>query len=86
MIKNKNSFSYLKEKDMQVQIELGDDGQYVARGVGTVNFHRESDNSLHLRDVLYVPRLRQNLVSVAPPLRTRDMISSSTEVRLTSNT
>lgn len=65
MTENKKSFSHLKEKDMHFQIELGDDGQYVARGVGTVYFQRESGNLLHLRDVLCVLGLRQNLVSVA---------------------
>lgn len=35
------------------------------RGVGTISFQKESGNSLHLRDVLYVPGLRKNLVSVA---------------------
>lgn len=49
---------------MEIQIELGDDGKYAASGVGTVNFQRELGNSLHLRDVLYVPRLKQNIVSV----------------------
>jgi len=65
MVGNKKSFNHLKEKDMQFQIELGDDGRYAARGVGTVSFNRESSNSLHLRDVLYVPGLRQDLISVA---------------------
>lgn len=52
MIGNKKSFSHLKEKNMQFQIELGDDGQYTARGVGTVSFQMESSNSLPLKDVL----------------------------------
>ena len=65
MTGNKKHFSNLKEKDMQFQIELRDDGMYAARGVGNVNFQRESGNPLHLIDVLYVLGLRQNLVSVA---------------------
>lgn len=48
MTKNKNNFSHLKEKDMQFQIELGDEGMYATRGVGTINFQRESGNPLHL--------------------------------------
>jgi len=65
MTGNKKIFSHLKEKDMQFQIELGDDDQYAARGVGIFSFQRELGNPLHLKDVLYVPGLRQNLVSVA---------------------
>lgn len=55
MTRNKKSFSHLKEKDMQFRIDLGDDGMYATRGIGTINFQRESSNPLHLRDVLYVP-------------------------------
>lgn len=61
MTRNKKSFGSLKEKDMQSQIELGDDGQYATRGVGIVSFQREPSNPLHLKDVLYVLGLRQNL-------------------------
>lgn len=50
---------------MQFQIELEDDGQYAATGVGIVSFKRESGNPLHLRDVLYVRGLKQNLISIA---------------------
>jgi len=65
MTGNRVYFSQLKEKDMQFQIELGDDGKYTSRGVGTVSFDRESGSPLHLNDVLYVPGLKKNLVSVA---------------------
>lgn len=65
MARNKKLFSHLKDKDMQFQIKLGDDDQYATRGVSTVNFRREIGNPLHLRDVLYVPGLRQDLVSIA---------------------
>lgn len=58
MTGNKKYFSYLKEKDMQFQIELGDDGMYATRRVGTINFRRESGNPLHLKDILYVPSLK----------------------------
>lgn len=33
MTGNEKYFNHLKENDMQFQIELGDDGQYAARGV-----------------------------------------------------
>jgi len=37
----------------------------MTRGIGTVNFGRDSGISLHFRDVLYVPSLKENLVFVA---------------------
>eukprot|EP00253_Pinus_taeda_P024256 PITA_24256 len=73
MIGNKEHFSELEE-DMQVHIELGDNGKPKeepcfngnTRGqVGTLSFERDSRSSLHLKDVLYVPSLKKNLVSMA---------------------
>lgn len=62
---NKKNFSKLSERDMQLNIEMGDDGKYQVEGIGTIRFERESGNPLYLRDVLYVPGLRKNLVSVS---------------------
>ena len=44
---------------MQFHIELGDGGQYETRGVDTVNFHKELGNPLHLKDVMFVPRMKK---------------------------
>eukprot|EP00253_Pinus_taeda_P034531 PITA_34531 len=62
---NREFLSQLEEKDLQVHIELGDNGEYATKGVGTVGFERDFGSTLHLKDVLYVPRLKKNLVSVA---------------------
>jgi len=61
---NKDFFSILVEKDMQFHIELGDYGSYMTKGVGTVSFNRESSFLNHLKNVMYVPGLKKNLVSV----------------------
>jgi hypothetical protein len=50
---------------MQFNIELGDSGKYQAKGSGILKFERESGKPLYLRDVLYVPELKKNLVSVS---------------------
>ena len=65
MTGNKECFSSLKEKDMQMHIEMGDDGRYISIGLGTVNFQREQGAPLTLRDVMYVPGLKKNFVSIA---------------------
>jgi hypothetical protein len=44
-----------------VQVELGDDAKYPIAGVGIIPL---SGNSLDFDDVLFVPRLRKNLLSV----------------------
>lgn len=62
---DKNIFSTLEEKDLQMQIEMGDDGKYCVSGEGTVVFQREHGALLTLTDVKYVLGLKKNLVSVA---------------------
>lgn len=64
MTGDKNLFSALEEKDLKMRIEMGDDGRYSVSGVGTVAFHWEHGAPLTLTDVMYVPELKKNLVSV----------------------
>ena len=58
-------FSDLEEKDLQMHIEMGDDGRYSATGIGTITFVRESSKPFMLKDVMHVQGLKKNLVSVA---------------------
>eukprot|EP00253_Pinus_taeda_P017428 PITA_17428 len=62
---DKNLFSTLEEKDLQMRIKMGDDGRYRVSGEGTVVFQREHGAPLTLTDVKYVPVLKKNLVFVA---------------------
>ena len=48
-----------------MHVELGDGGRYNATGIGTITFQRESGKLILLQDVLHVPRLTKNLISVA---------------------
>ena len=65
MSSDKNIISTLEEKDLQMQIKMGDDGKYRVLGEGMVMFQREHGSPLTLTDVKYVPGLKKNLVSVA---------------------
>ena len=65
MTGDKELFSDLEEKDLQMHIEMGDDGRYSATGIGTITFERESGNPFMLKDFIHVPGLKKNLVSVA---------------------
>eukprot|EP00253_Pinus_taeda_P012021 PITA_12021 len=65
MFGDKNLFSTLEEKDLQIQIEMGDDEKYRVLGEGTVVFQREHGAPLTLTDVKYVRGLKKNLVSIA---------------------
>lgn len=64
MIGEKWLFSDLEEKDIHMHIKMGDDKRYSAIELGTITFQREQVAPLTLRDVMCVPELKQNLVSV----------------------
>ena len=65
MIGNKYLFIHLEDKDLQVHIEMGDNGSYSTIEIDTVTFQRESGSPLTLQDVIYVLGLKKNLVFVA---------------------
>eukprot|EP00253_Pinus_taeda_P022719 PITA_22719 len=65
MTGDRDLFSDLEDKDLGVHIEMGDDGRYSATGIGTISFERESGNPFVLKEVMHVPGLKKNLISVA---------------------
>ena len=64
MTGDKELFSDLEEKDLQMHIEMGDDGRYSVTAFGTITFYRELGNPFLLKYVMHVPVLKKNLVSV----------------------
>jgi hypothetical protein len=64
MMKDKEIFSDLEEKDLKMHIDMGDDGRYSANGIGTISFHRDLGKPFQLKDVMNVPGLNM--------LRTKD--------------
>ena len=58
-------FSELSEAGRDVEVVLGDNTVVRAVGRGTITFQRESMSPMTLRNVLYVPGLKKNLVSVS---------------------
>jgi len=65
MTGDRDLFSDLDEKDLGVHIEMGDDGRYSATSISTISFERESSKPFVLKEVMHVPRLKKNLISVA---------------------
>eukprot|EP00253_Pinus_taeda_P024331 PITA_24331 len=55
----------LVEKETNLEIVLGDDMKYPVKGVGNVSLELNQGNTIHLQDVLYVPDLKKNLVSIS---------------------
>ena len=65
MMGDKELFSDLEEKDLQMHIEMGDDGRYSATDIGAITFERELGKPFLLKDVMHVAGLKKNLFSVA---------------------
>lgn len=58
-------FLELAERALDIEIVLGDNHTVRVIGVGTVIFEREPLPPLKVMDVLYVPRMKKNLISVS---------------------
>ena len=65
MTGDKEIFSDLENKYLQMHIEMGDNGWYSAIGIDTITFHRQLGKPFQLKYVMHVPGLRKNLVSIA---------------------
>ena len=57
-------FIEISETCLELEVVLGNDTVVRVVGRGTVRFNRESMEPIFLRDVLYVPGMKKNLVSV----------------------
>ena len=61
----KEALSDLIVKDNNLEIILGDNSTYPTKGTGTVTLQLSQGQVLRLQDVLYVPDLKKNLVSIS---------------------
>jgi hypothetical protein len=61
----KEILSDFKTKSFAEQVKLGDDKCYKIEGVDSISFRLESGARLHVDEVLYVPGLKKNLLSIA---------------------
>jgi hypothetical protein len=58
-------FSDLRGPEVRMDISLGDDRVVTVAGIGTVAFRRESLPPISFTDVLFVPGMKKNLISVS---------------------
>jgi hypothetical protein len=61
----RNHLTYFVEKETHLHVVHGDDARYNVRGVGTSTFQVDLDMQLKLEEVLYVPGMKRNLVSIS---------------------
>jgi hypothetical protein len=65
MIGDQARISNLNQKKTLYKIELGDKTTYPLEGFGQASIKLKIGNNVHLRNVLYVPGLERNLVSIS---------------------
>jgi hypothetical protein len=65
MIGQKDIISSLIEKDLPQKVSLGDDYQYPIKGMGESTYKLDSGTPMRMKDVLYVPGLTKNLLSIS---------------------
>jgi hypothetical protein len=58
-------FSDLRGPEVRMDISLGDDRVVTVVGIGTVSFRRESLPPISFTDVLFIPGMKKNLISVS---------------------
>ena len=58
------NFTNFTKRGVNLEIVLGDDSIVKEVGIGTISFQRESQPPMLVRDVLYVPALKKNLILV----------------------
>jgi hypothetical protein len=65
MTGNRVRLSNLNEKKRSHKVVLGDKNNSPVKGIGQASIKLESGNNVHLSNVLYVPGLENNLVSIS---------------------
>ena len=64
MIGLKESFVKLSEHESPHKVKLGDEYQYTIKGSGESSYKLDSGKYMKMKDVLFVPRLKKNLISI----------------------
>jgi hypothetical protein len=65
MTSYKDYLSNLVQKDSPHKVKLGDDYQYPIKGVGETSYKLYFRKPLKIKDVLYVPGLKKNILSIS---------------------
>ena len=65
MTGKKITLSNLEEKNSPQKVSLGDDYQYPIKGIGESSYKLDSGTYMKMKEVLYVPGLKMNLLSIS---------------------
>ncbi len=62
---NEEVLSSLSKEDMTAQIVLGNDVKFTGECTGSASFKLDTGENVYMDDMLYVPGLKKNLISVS---------------------
>ena len=65
MTGKKQTMSRIEENKYPQKVSLGDDYQYPIKGIGESSYKLDSGTSMKMKEVLYVPGLKNNLLSIS---------------------
>ena len=65
MIGYHDNLTSLIERRLSQKVELQDNNNYVVKGIGKTSIEMELGENYHLSNILYVPSLKKNLVSIS---------------------
>ena len=65
MTGQKKTLSKLEEKNSPQKVSLGDDYQYPIKGIGEASYKLDSGTPMKMKEVLYVPSLKKNLLPIS---------------------
>jgi hypothetical protein len=60
----KQNLENYQDRNYKAKVELGDDGTYEIKGFGSISFQFHSGTIFHINEIIYVPGLKKNLISV----------------------
>ena len=65
MTGHRDSLSCLTQKYYPHKVQLGDNYQYIIKGLGEDSYKMKYSKSMKMKEVLYVPGLKKNLLSIS---------------------
>ena len=61
----RSALTNLTEKKSSIEVELGDDATYSIQGIRSTSFQLDFGTTLQITEILYVPGIKKNLLSVS---------------------
>ena len=61
----RSALTNLTEQKSSVEVKMGDETTYSIRGIGSTSFQLVSGTNMKITEILYVPGIKKNLLSIS---------------------